>query len=264
MAGVWDVTTPVGTEAISNGDDRLRELKTAILNALLNQAATGTEAVFPGAAPTTAPLFRPRFLIGTTGARAAASADQGIYINTTLNTIQRCNDAAWVDVATLIPSGTKMAFYQASPPVGWTAVAVNDKFMRVVTSGGTGGTTGGSGATPSSTVTLAHTHTVASHTHTMGNHTHANPSHVHAFAGAGAANLAATATKVVMDTGDDTCYTHSGAGSLQALSVRTISDGSTTSGAPSTNTSDAASPATDSQLSNTAFQYADFCVGTKD
>lgn len=41
-------------------------------------------------------------------------------------------------------SGTKILFYQASAPTGWTAVAVNDRALRVVTAGTTGGTTGGS------------------------------------------------------------------------------------------------------------------------
>lgn len=41
------------------------------------------------------------------------------------------------------PAGTKMPFYQASPPSGWTAATVqNDSMMRVVTSGTTGGASG--------------------------------------------------------------------------------------------------------------------------
>lgn len=51
--------------------------------------------------------------------------------------------ATWQDV---IPTGTKMMFYQAAAPLGWTADAVNDRFLRVVNSGGSGGTTGGSWA----------------------------------------------------------------------------------------------------------------------
>ena len=43
-------------------------------------------------------------------------------------------------------SGTGMVFYQASAPTGWTAVALNDRTLRVVTAGGTGGTGGGSTA----------------------------------------------------------------------------------------------------------------------
>ncbi len=44
------------------------------------------------------------------------------------------------------PAGTKILFYQASAPTGWTAVAQNDKALRVVTAGTTGGTAGGTNA----------------------------------------------------------------------------------------------------------------------
>ena len=43
-------------------------------------------------------------------------------------------------------SGTKMVFYQASAPTGWTAESINDKALRVVSAGGTGGTDGGTTA----------------------------------------------------------------------------------------------------------------------
>ena len=62
-----------------------------------------------------------------------------------------------------------MVFYQSSAPTGWTAVAVNDKFLRVVTSGGTGGSTGG---TVAASTSMAHTHTVDSHTHSIPAHSH--------------------------------------------------------------------------------------------
>lgn len=167
MAGVWDTSTPAGSEAISNGDNRLREAKVAIENALLAQGSSGVEAVFPGSAPTTAPIYRPRFLKGTTAARPAASADQGIYVNETLNTIQRCSTApAWVDIATLIPSGTVMVFYQANAPTGWTKITTqNDKALRVTS--GSGGSAGGTnafstlGSGSSTDVEGAHTHAVS-------------------------------------------------------------------------------------------------------
>lgn len=164
--GVWNTATPAGSDQIASGDDKIREFKTATQESLLAQAATGVEAVFPGSAPLTAPVYRPRFKIGSTASRPSASADQGLYINTTLNTIQRCDDSTWVDIATLIPSGTKMVFYQASPPTGWTAIAQNDKALRVVTSGGTGGSAGGTTAF-SSCWAATSTGAEASHTHAV-------------------------------------------------------------------------------------------------
>lgn len=164
-----------------------------------------------------------------------------------------------------IPSGTKMLFYQASAPTGWTAVALNDKFLRVVTAGGTGGTSGGSGLAPSSTITLAHTHTVAAHTHT-------GPSHTHSI---GALRLAHSAGS----TTNPTLATQIGSADSAGAELFTVfeNDGSAagyqdiqnqteagTTGAEGTGATGSASPATDSQLSNTAFQYADVIVCTKD
>lgn len=163
----WSTSTPAGSDSLANGDNIIRELKTDIQTALRGDDTEGVEAVFPGS-DTANPVYRYRGLKGTTAARPTAG-QYGLYVNTTLNTIQRDSGSAWEDVATLIPSGTKMVFYQASAPTGWTAVAVNDKFLRVVTAGGTGGTTGG---TMAASTSLAHTHTVASHTHTTPAHSH--------------------------------------------------------------------------------------------
>lgn len=164
MAETWDETVPAGSEAISNGDNRIRSLKTCIKEFLLCQGSSGTEAIFPGSS-SAAPIYRVRFLRGTTGSRPAASADQGIYVNTTTNTIQRCNDASWVDIATLIPSGTVMCFFQTAAPTGWTQVTThNDKIMRVVS--GSGGGSGGSTAL-TSCWTATTTGSEASHTHTI-------------------------------------------------------------------------------------------------
>lgn len=170
-----------------------------------------------------------------------------------------------------LPSGTKMPFYQASPPTGWTAVAVNDKFMRVVTSAGTGGTNGGSVAASTS---LAHTHTVSSHTHDLGNHTHSTPTHQHTIATTATNDLAETPSASLINGKSYAVRNNSSSsnpiqivnldgttGIGEILTGVTATDGSGTSGAPSSNTSGATAPGTDSQLG--VFAYADFCVGTK-
>lgn len=155
-------------------------------------------------------------------------------------------------------TGTKMVFYQAAAPTGWTAEAINDKFLRVVTAGGTGGTTGGSGLTPSSTITLAHSHTVASHTHSLsvsgttssdGAHTHSVPK------SDWSTSSSATSGELVVTTAG---------GQTTALTDNTTgSGGSHTHTVSSSGTSGSATPGTDSQLSNTAFQYADVIVASK-
>jgi len=146
-------------------------MKNAIQDALRGDDAEGVEAIFPGASPSTAPVYRYRGLKGSTVERPTAG-QYGIYFDTTRNVVQRDNGTSWDDVGTLIPSGTRMVFYQASAPVGWTAVALNDKFLRVVTAGGTGGSTGG---TIAASMPLTHTHTTGNFTLTsaeMPSHTH--------------------------------------------------------------------------------------------
>lgn len=161
--GVWDTSTPAGNEAKSLGDDRIRELKTAVEESLRGGAAEGTEAVFPGTSPSTAPVFRYRGLRGTEASRPTAG-QYGFFFNTTKSELQRDNGTSWEGVGTHIPSGTKMVFYQSTAPTGWTAVAVNDMFLRVVTAGGTGGTTGG---TVAASTSLAHTHGLSNHFHNV-------------------------------------------------------------------------------------------------
>lgn len=95
--GVWSVSTPAGSDLISQGDDRIRELKTAIQEALQGGTTEGLEAVFPGSAPTTAPVFHYRGLKGATGARPS-SGQYGLYYDSTKNLFSRDNGATWDDV----------------------------------------------------------------------------------------------------------------------------------------------------------------------
>lgn len=153
--------------------------------------------------------------------------------------------------AAIIPSGTKMVFYQASPPVGWTAVAVNDKFLRVVTSGGTGGTNGGSVAASTS---LAHTHTVNAHTHST-------PGHVHNLdystgASVGITGLGYVVPSATAGSGSSELHVYNtgSGGPSNIYKEVTKADGSSTSGSTS--------PGTDSQLG--VFAYSDVIIATKD
>jgi len=59
--GVWDETTPAGTDPVSEGDDKIRELKVAIGEAFSHEKST-----FPGATPASTPIFIPGFLKDTT------------------------------------------------------------------------------------------------------------------------------------------------------------------------------------------------------
>lgn len=103
FAGVWDVATPLNTDPISQGDDRIREAKAALQEALRGGLADGLEAVFPGGSPSSAPVFHYRGQKGSTGARPAATYG-GLYYNTTTGTIQRSSytasdtGAGWEDI----------------------------------------------------------------------------------------------------------------------------------------------------------------------
>ncbi len=248
--GNFDVTTPVGSDLLSQGDDKIREFKTAMREALragevAGDDIEGVEAIFPGASPSTAPVYRYRGLKGTTAERPTAG-QYGFYYDTTRSVLQRDNGTSWEDIGgTQIPSGTKMVFYQASAPVGWTAVAVNDKFLRVVTAGGTGGSTGG---TVAASTSLAHTHTVASHTHTGPSHTHTlttstDGAHSHDATFGGSVDLDWASNQVTMTSAGS--HSHTG-----------------TSDAGGTGATGSASPSTDSQLG--PFAYADVVVASKD
>lgn len=91
------------------------------------------------------------------GAYASQAQAEAGTENTLLMTALRVSQA----IAALgegFASSTGMLFYQASAPTGWTAVAVNDHALRVVSAGGTGGSAGGTNSFSSkfnSTVTTS-------------------------------------------------------------------------------------------------------------
>jgi hypothetical protein len=144
---------PTSIDPISQGDDHLRLLKSVL------------KTQFPGAAGQ-----------GYAIPILATEAELNLLVGLTSLTF---------------PVNTKMPFYQAVPPVGWSATAVtNDSMMRVVTSGTTGGVANaGGGQSP------ILNNTVPSHTHVftgvaLGSHTHTltDPGHFHTgvkIAGAG-------------------------------------------------------------------------------
>lgn len=165
---IWDITTPAGSEAANQGDDRIRELKAALQDALRSGGTEGDESVFPGSSPSLAPVHRYRGLKGSAASRPPAG-QYGLFFNTTKNVLQRDNGSSWDDIGTLIPPGTVMTFFQAAVPTGWTQVTTqNDKVLRVVndqTGGNTGGSTGISGGI---------FHTVLAHVHSIPDTTHSH------------------------------------------------------------------------------------------
>ncbi len=243
----FDVSTPAGSDLLSQGDDKIREFKNAMLDALRCGEAEGVESVFPGSSPSTDPVFHYRGLKGSTIERPTAG-QSGLYFDTTRMVTQRDNGTSWDDIGTVIPSGTKMVFYQASAPMGWTAVAVNDKFLRVVTSGGTGGSTGG---TVAASTSLAHTHTVSGHTHTGASHTH-----ILDYTYASSAGTITSDPVGSPDADGQQMYLLGGAGTAKRI-LKNITQSPASAG-----TTGSSSPGTDSQLG--VFAYADVIVASKD
>ncbi|MFC1794371.1 hypothetical protein ACFL3Q_12380 [Planctomycetota bacterium] len=148
--GVWDITTPDGSKDVRDGDDRIREAKRAL------QEALAAHGVFPGDNPSTAPIYIPRGQTGTTAAKPVASKG-GFYFDTDVGGMQWSDGSTWRSLG--FPTGTVMIFFQAAAPSGWTKSAShNDKYLRVVSGsgGGSGGSSGCAGG---------HSHTVNAHTH---------------------------------------------------------------------------------------------------
>jgi len=262
---VWNTAVPLGTESKSLGDDRIRELKTDIQTALRGNAVTGTEAIFPGA-DTSNPVYRYRGLKGTTGARPTAG-DYGFYFDETRNVMQRDNGSSWVDVATLIPAGTVMVFYQAAAPVGFTKlVTQDDKALRVVS-----GTGGGSGGTQALSTSWSHSHTVNSHNHTGPSHTHSIPALLLDQAGASQSTdpSGSTDTPVgfVTSSGQNTVMKQYAVGAPPLTGsaftpLMGITEANTT-GSEGTGNTGSAAPGTDSQLS-VVLAYIDVIICSKD
>lgn len=95
----WDTTTPAGSEAKSNGDNRIRELKTDIA------AALTAEGSFPGA-DTANPKFRWTPSRGNTASRPASPVTGQLYINTQTLGLERYNGASWDFVETMPTDGS--------------------------------------------------------------------------------------------------------------------------------------------------------------
>jgi len=91
----WDISTPPGSEAKSNGDNRIRELKVDIASALT------AEGSFPGA-DTANPKFRWTPPRGDTASRPASPVTGQLYFNTQTTSFERWSGSAWeaMDIVT--------------------------------------------------------------------------------------------------------------------------------------------------------------------
>lgn len=141
------------------------------------------------------------------------------------------------------PAGTSMLFYDATAPTGWTAESINDKALRVVSSGSTGGTDGGttafSSVLTSRTIAQANLPNVNLTAASDGAHTH---------------NLG------TLFTGTVTASVQSG-GSFGAVPYNTTQNNNTQSDGAHTHTVPLGGSGTAMDF---AVQYSDVIIATKD
>ena len=178
--------------------------------------------------------------IQTNGAVLAATFDasqNATVVNSITSSLGNINAASGKlqeNGIALIPAGTQMIFYQASVPAGWSAVAINDYLLHVVSSGGGGGVN--TFTSPSAGFNFNHAHTVAAHSHSIqadGNHYH-------------------TISHYSTPGGNDQNYA--------PIALYTDYAGTHSHGGSTGNTA----PGTDSQLPNgNKFSYIDCVIGAK-
>jgi len=175
-------------------------------------------------------------------------------------------------------AGTKMVFYQANAPTGWTGVALSDRVLRVVSVGGSGGTGGGAvgfstwagtttsaAAAPGSTdgFTLT-TNEMPVHTHTAsGGTTDSQGSHAHTlplpFGGGGGSNYSVDITGA--DTDPPGAAPNTSAAGSHAHNINALTLNNTGGGAAHAHAHSATHSHT---LNNTNMLYSDVIVASKD
>lgn len=148
-----------------------------------------------------------------------------------------------------IPSGTVMLFAQANPPVGWTSVSgLNDKALRVVNSGGTGGITGGSVAFSTAFTSKSVTGSISGTTDGHAISEAQMPSHTHSVGGG----------NYLVTTGSGYSYV----GTNAAFSLWTAGISNTGGGQAHSHNLSGSAVFTGTAI-NLAVQYLDIIVATK-
>ena len=167
----WDKTAPLDTVAANTIDDEICSMKSDLEDFFT------VEHDFPG--DPDVPELIHTLPMGDTASRPAAAYEGRLYINTEFLTLQRDTGVAWEDItgasAYGVPAGTKMLFFQASAPTGWTKDTAfgNDELLRVL---GTGDISSGGEWGPTSDSQGGHTHTTPSTSLSKG-HSGSNDNH---------------------------------------------------------------------------------------
>jgi hypothetical protein len=136
-----DETYPLSGDPTNKGDDHLRLIKRFLINTFPGIAGNGFAKAL------TATEDELNFITGLT----SNAQDQFDNITSRIDDLEETLPA---------PTGTKMSFFQAAAPTGWTQdTSNNNAMMRVINSAG-----GGAGGSDSPIVfNSAHTHATGSH-----------------------------------------------------------------------------------------------------
>jgi hypothetical protein len=168
----WNENVPDGAEDKTLGDNRIREFKADIRERLATEHTNITGSLGQAELRHSAGRCSVAYYGSTSDINALSSPPQyAVAFDTTLKSWKYYTGSAWTR-GDAIPSGSKMVFYQASAPAGWTQdTSVDDRALRVVNSsgGGYGGSWTISGLTGSGDVgstTLSETQ-IPSHRHTI-------------------------------------------------------------------------------------------------
>ena len=143
-----DQSYPLGGDALLQGDDHIKLLKSVLKDQFPGALGDGL------ASPVLATEAEFGYLVGVT------SGIQGQFdaLSTRVDGLEAALSA---------PTGTRLAFHQASPPVGWTQdTAIDDSMLRIVS--GVGGGTGGTDSPILNDTVPTHTHVAdnaGAHTH---------------------------------------------------------------------------------------------------
>lgn len=172
-----DSARPPGNEPVGEGDDHLRMLKN-----VLKKQFTGGSTGLTG--PVTVTHTEMNYLSGLTQNVQAAFNNliaTDIIVDGRLDTLEFLAQGNLENL--YAPTGTRMVFYQAAAPTGWTKVPSLDDHMLVINNG-FGGQSGGT-QTPVS-LNIHHAHTTGDVSLTsaqMPGHAHSVPTHEHSTGG---------------------------------------------------------------------------------
>lgn len=150
----WDKTLPLDTADADTIDDEICSMKSDLENFFTE------EHDFPG--DPDVPELIHKLPMGDTTSRPVVAYEGRLYINTETLTLQRDSGTDWEDITGAtgygVPAGTKMIFFQASAPTGWTKNTDfgNDELLRVL---GTGDISSGGEWGPTSDSVGGHQHT---------------------------------------------------------------------------------------------------------